>query len=170
MIYRYRRLGAKIFLGIYFKESIEHFELIIINCAEKYVGFVDPLQLNSSNEEYLNQFLDFVDKYNETSSSKIPMRNAWNTFHHQKRADDFNRGVFVLQFIKQYLQTGRINEPFDPSDYRKELQYMILRKSIKMSTRCVICGFGKVPDKIVNWVKCDVCPRWAQCKRRPGSN
>lgn len=29
-----------------------------------------------------------------------------------------------------------------------------------MTGRCVVCGIGKMVDKITEWVKCDHCSRW----------
>ncbi|KAJ6644107.1 hypothetical protein Bhyg_09073 [Pseudolycoriella hygida] len=88
------------------------------------------LEIRNTSKKCFANFLKFVDKHNNHSKIyKFLELEKWSnqSFKHQIQIDLVNCGIHVLQFIKQYLKTGKIDKPFTPNEYRKKLQHLILR-------------------------------------------
>lgn len=156
------KITKDILLAIYYVESIKHFNLVIVNSTDATFSVIDPMDPTDISAKYLPAFHRFLEKHKSfDGGAHLVESSLWACKHykHQLQVDTVNCGIYVLQFIKQFLLHGKIDEQFSPDDYRVELQHEILRKSIDMHGRCIKCGLGKYKDKLL-WVQCDHCQRW----------
>lgn len=103
------KITKDILIAVYLNESIKHFILMIVNCVTSTFSVIDPLQEDGSSYEYFDNFLNFVDKNNNSlKASNLPTREKWTyqAYDHQTQKDNFI-GIFVLQYIKQYFSSTR---------------------------------------------------------------
>lgn len=64
---------------------------------------------NLKLSDYFNNFQKFVIKHNKKySSSQLPTDFKLKSFEHQIEDDDFNCGIYVYNFVIQYLSTRSI--------------------------------------------------------------
>lgn len=154
------KVKKEILLAVHFDAESKHCKLLIVNSKDKTFAVIDPLTSKNPTTEYFASFLNFVEKHNrKTNDFKLSESSQWTvaSYEHQVQTDNVNSAIFVLNFIKQFLKFGKIDQNFSPNEYRKELQHFILRNSIKMTARCIICGQGK---KDADALSCDCCSRW----------
>lgn len=161
------KITKQIVLAVHFDDVKEHFRLIIVNTTDSTLAVIDPMYPHDLAWKHLSNFHEFLRKhkaFKEDTCIQLADAELWKAkeFPHQLQKDAVNCGVFVLNFIKQYLKTGKIDRPIETELYRNELLHQILRTSVCMSDRCVKCGSGenvKQKDKL-DWVQCDNCDRW----------
>lgn len=119
-----------IFVGALFKNS--HYTLVIINCKSRCFSFIDPESRNPPEADTIfENFKSFIIQHNRKYiKNKMPEDN-WRIVHlqHHLQEGSNDSGVFVINFVKQYITTGKIDRRFAPREYRVHLQHFILQKS-----------------------------------------
>lgn len=147
-------LKKQIFIASTVKDK--NFILIIVNINTKQFSYIDPCKTDESTT-YFNNFLKFLDIHNKKFKKNQLPTAGWQNFPmiHQVKPD-VDSGVSLLSFVKQYIMYKKIDSEFDPSKHRKELKHLILRKSTRMTSKCVKCG-GQINS---DSVKCIVCKRF----------
>lgn len=161
------KVHKKILIAAYLNDQLQHFNLVIVNCRDKTFSLIDPMLSDPPVESYYQNFLNFVGRHN-TKYPKNLMPTDWTikNIKHPLQHDVWNCGVFILNFAEQYAKTKEINAEIDPSNYRTQLQHIILRKSVSMKDKCVLCGNVSLSKSNENddgkllWVQCDGCSRW----------
>ena len=89
-----------------------HWLALIINMNERKFFLLDPLKATSTNLEVsYNSWLTY---YNQRVDHDL---NLWKleTLDHPTQNDYFNCGIFVINFIRLYILTGKIQFSTDQS-------------------------------------------------------
>lgn len=159
------KVKKQIFIGTTLQDN--KFSLIIVNVNVKQFSYIDPCDSGFDSSACFNNFLQFIQVHNQ-KYKKNPLPTAeWEHVQmvHQVDTDSNNSGVIILSYVKQYLSSKKIDN-FDADKFRVELKHTILRKSSKMTSKCVKCGGHINEDSI----KCVVCKRCTHRQCITGEN
>lgn len=142
----------------------KHFTLLIINCTKRSFYIIDPKTEHPPETQMLfENFKVFLANHNKKFfRNKIPEDN-WEvqSLNHQTDSDERKSGICILNFVDQYLKTGKIDRAFTPEEYRLELQQMLLQHSDNMAMKCIICDSKlSAKQKVNSSTKCETCKRW----------
>lgn len=144
-----------------------HYTLFIINTIQKTFSYLDPANPNPAVTETLfKSFKDFIVRHNAAYPQCILPNAEWTikTFQYPLQKDGFNCGVFVIYYAKEFFEkkiASKISEQFCPKTFREYLQHYVLKSSVQMRNRCVICSM-LIHKTEQTSVKCDnaTCSRF----------
>lgn len=148
-----------------------HWLLAVLDLKHHDIYILDPGY--SSQDQFICQKLNnFFQQRNDltewTLQPSLPFL--------PKQQDSHNCGVYVLFYIYIFSRFRKIStvanyfentSSFDPEQFRKSLQYVILMASEDVSEICQVCGI----DREGSFIKCDNCRRWVHfdmCARSTG--
>lgn len=147
------KVKKQFFIGSTLQDN--NFNLIIVNVNSKQFSFIDPCNSHLDSTRFFKNFLQFIEIHNKKyKKNQLPTAEWQNVkMVHQEEPDIKNSGVILLNFVKQYLIYKKIDSGVDALQHRVELKHVILRKSTKMTFKCVKCG-GQVNEDSMKCIKC----------------
>lgn len=99
----------------------------------------------AATETHFTAFKGFIVKHNAAYPKFVLPTEDWTikNFTYPLQNDGFNCGVYVIYYAKEFFEKKsgyEISEIFCPNTFREFLQHYVLRSSVQMRNRCVICG------------------------------
>lgn len=132
---------------------IDHWALLIIDRPNKSYYLLYPKDADD-NEKFHKLILGKL---------KLPKTFKENQFTVNTTRYECNTGIFVHNYMIQYLNTGSVSHKrFSPDAARNELEQNVLKHSVSMTDSCLICGLD-TDDNDSTWGECTNCNRWIHC-------
>lgn len=120
-------------LCFFINKANQKCSLSIVDVRNQIFFYVDPLDCAAECNEVFAAFQNFLDPIPDTTREF-----KQNNIQYDTTNSTVDSSVAVIYFIDQYLKTQTINAPFNATEYRSELQHLILRSSTNMSKSCIM--------------------------------
>lgn len=118
--------------------SSNHQCLAIINTSRK--------DLRGSKESitvsYMQTFLSYIEKYNKIHKHTPIELNNWKPIvrKHILQKDGYNCVAYILNFFELIQKSLPLTSPKCMSQYRSDLQHLLLQRTLSMIDRCLSCA------------------------------
>ncbi len=144
-----------------------------VNLVFLHSGHRNSDSLEAEGIQAFEYFKQFLQLFNNLKTEKMQISFKSHTLWGYKfiacgqQSDTYNCGIFLLDFVKQYLEhkTIEVKNNFNCEIERRNLKNKILQFSDDMEHLCLKCGYLTE----TNSVGCDNCLRWLhyKCTKNP---
>lgn len=125
----------------------------------------DRKKIEKSQFEKFKDFLNVTKEFHNFNTDDWSIQDG-NNSKYMKQKDLYNCGIFVLKYIKNFLDNKEF-ATFNPREFRLFLKQYVLEQSEDIDLTCRKCHRPEKMDREqIHWVQCykQDCKRWYHVK------